>query len=59
VAVNLIVAGVTLLMAAFVALWIARPSCRAWIEAPRYQPLSWDAPPEPEKGKPAGGADGE
>jgi hypothetical protein len=52
VAVNLIVAAVTFLMAGFVAIWIARPRYRAWIEAPRFQPLRWDAPTESDKRDP-------
>jgi hypothetical protein len=46
VAVNLIVAAITLLMAGFVLLWLVRPRWRPWIEAPRYQPLRWDEPPK-------------
>ena len=41
-AVNIIVAGVTLLMAAFVGVRFGWPRCRSWIEAPKYQPLEWD-----------------
>lgn len=48
-AVTLIVAAATLLMAAFVGLWVFRPRCRAWIEAPKYQPLGWDEPEEPRR----------
>ncbi len=46
-AVTLIVAAVTLIVAAFVSVWVLRPRCRAWIEAPKYQPLGWDEPEEP------------
>ena len=34
VAINLIVAAVTLLMAGFVAVWALFPSLRAWMESP-------------------------
>ena len=36
-AVNLIVLAVTLLMAAFVAVWIFFPRLRAWMERPKYR----------------------
>lgn len=41
-AVNIIVAAITLLMAVFVVIWFGWPCSRAWIEAPKYQPLEWD-----------------
>ncbi|MFI5460984.1 MAG: hypothetical protein ACHRXM_36710 [Isosphaerales bacterium] len=34
-AINLIVAAVTLLMAGFVAVWILSPPLRAWMESPK------------------------
>ncbi len=34
-AINLIVAAVTLLMAGFVAVWTLSPSLRAWMESPK------------------------
>jgi hypothetical protein len=37
VAVNLIVLAVTLLMAAFVGVWICFPRLRAWMEMPKYR----------------------
>jgi hypothetical protein len=37
VAVNLIVLAVTLLMAAFVGVWIFFPRLRAWMEMPKYR----------------------
>jgi hypothetical protein len=37
VAVNLIVLAVTLLMAAFVGVWIFFPGLRAWMEMPKYR----------------------
>jgi hypothetical protein len=37
VAVNLIVLGVTLLMAAFVAVWLLSPRLRTWMEMPKYR----------------------
>jgi hypothetical protein len=37
VAVNLIVLGVTLLMAAFLGVWIFFPRLRAWMEMPKYR----------------------
>jgi hypothetical protein len=45
-AVNVIVAAVTLMMGAFVTVWLLYPRCRAWIEAPKWQPLRWDRPLE-------------
>ena len=36
-AVNLIVAAVTLMMAGFLAVWIAFPRVRGWMEAPKYR----------------------
>jgi UPF0716 family protein affecting phage T7 exclusion len=37
VVVNLIVAAVTLLMAGFIAVWIALPSLRPWMEMPKHR----------------------
>ena len=37
VAINLIVAAVTLLMAGFVAVWTLSPSLRAWMESPKFR----------------------
>jgi hypothetical protein len=37
VAVNLIVLAVTLLMAAFVGVWIFLPRLRAWMEMPKHR----------------------
>ena len=50
-AVNVIVVAVTLMMGGFVAVWLACPRCRPWIEAPKWQPLAWDSPL---RGDPAG-----
>ena len=36
-AVNLIVLGVTVLMAGFVGIWIFFPRLRAWMEMPKYR----------------------
>lgn len=36
-AVNLLVAAVTLLMTAFVVLWLVAPRLRAWMEAPKHR----------------------
>jgi hypothetical protein len=36
-AMNLIVLGVTLLMGAFVAIWIFVPRLRSWMELPKYR----------------------
>ena len=36
-AVNLIVLAVTLLMAAFLSVWIFFPRLRAWMEMPKYR----------------------
>jgi hypothetical protein len=36
-AVNLIVLGVTLLMAAFVGVWIFFPRLRVWMEMPKHR----------------------
>jgi hypothetical protein len=41
VAVNLIVLAVTLLVAAFLCVWVCFPSLRRWIEAPKYRVLQW------------------
>lgn len=35
--INLIVLSVTLLMLAFVAVWVFAPHLRAWLEAPKYR----------------------
>jgi hypothetical protein len=43
VVVNLIVVAVTLLMGGVVAFWLLCQRCRPWIEAPKWQPLSWHA----------------
>ncbi len=40
--VNVIVIAVTGLMLGFVGVWLLRPLCRRWIEAPKFQPLHWD-----------------
>jgi hypothetical protein len=37
VAVNLIVLGVTLLMAAFVGVWVFFPRLRPWMEMPKHR----------------------
>jgi hypothetical protein len=37
VAINLIVLAVTLLMAAFLGVWIFFPRLRAWMEMPKYR----------------------
>ncbi len=36
-AINLIVAAVTLLMAAFVIAWAVNPAWRAWMEEPKFR----------------------
>lgn len=36
-AVNLIVAGVTLLMAGFVGVWLVCPQLRGWMELPKHR----------------------
>ena len=41
-AVNVIVATVSALLLLFVAKWLISPHSRAWIEAPKFQPLNWD-----------------
>jgi cbb3-type cytochrome c oxidase subunit I len=41
-AINLIVAGVTLLVAGFVAVWYFCPRTRPWFEAPKYRVLEWE-----------------
>jgi hypothetical protein len=48
-AVNVIVAAVTLMMGEFVAVWLVCPRCRSWFEAPKRQPLGWDQPPRAPK----------
>ncbi len=40
--INVIVVSVTVLMSGFVIVWLVCPRCRSWIEAPKWQPLSWD-----------------
>lgn len=40
--VNLIVVAVTLLMLGFLAVWLAYPRLRPWIEAPKYRVLEWE-----------------
>jgi hypothetical protein len=47
-AVNLIVAAATLLMAGFVVVWIGWPSWRPWLEAPKFPPARWDFVPNDE-----------
>jgi len=37
VVVNLIVSGVTMLMAAFVGVWIFNPRLRSWFEMPKHR----------------------
>lgn len=44
-AVNVIVAAVTLLMAGFALVWLLRPDLRPWVEAPKYRVMSWDRGP--------------
>jgi hypothetical protein len=44
-AVNLIVAAVTLFLAVFGLIWLSRPDLRRWFEAPKYRVMSWDARP--------------
>ncbi len=55
--INLIVLGVTLLLAAFVAVWVFFPRLRVWMEVPKYRFLEQqrrfpgvrhDRPPEGE-----------
>jgi hypothetical protein len=43
-AINVIVVAVTLMMGGFMLVWFFCPHCRAWIEAPKWQPLRWDQP---------------
>ena len=40
--INIIVAIVTLIVAAFLLLWIFRPSFRKWVEQPKYTMLEND-----------------
>jgi hypothetical protein len=42
VAINLIVAAVTLLMAGFMAVWTLSPSLRAWMESPKERFIESD-----------------
>ena len=51
--INVIVVAVTLLMGGFVGVWLVCPRCRPWIEAPKWQPLAWDAPAAPSDPLPA------
>jgi hypothetical protein len=41
-AVNMIVAAATFLMAGFIVVWIGWPSWRPWLEAPKFPPARWD-----------------
>jgi hypothetical protein len=51
-AVNVIVAAVTLMMGGYVAVWLVCPHCRPWFEAPKHQPLDWDQTPrDPHDGR--------
>ncbi len=34
------------MMSGFVAVWLTCPRCRAWFDAPKWQPLAWDQPPQ-------------
>ena len=61
--VNLIVLAVTLLMAAFLFVWVLFPRLRPWIESPKYRVLSWaerfpEAVRPPLDGGPASGPAG-
>jgi hypothetical protein len=40
---NLIVLGITALLAAFLLVWICCPWLRPWIESPKYRVLSWQS----------------
>jgi len=44
-AVNVIIAAVTIMMGGFVVVWLVYPKCRSWFESPKRQPLGWDQPP--------------
>lgn len=37
---TIVVAGMLLIVGAFVAFWVLRPESRAWIESPKYEMLS-------------------
>ena len=52
--VNLIILAVTLLMAAFLLVWVCFPGFRPWIEAPKYRVLTWEKR-FPEAVRPASG----
>jgi hypothetical protein len=41
-ALNLILAAITLLMAGFLLVWCCLPRLRPWIEAPKYRVLQWE-----------------
>jgi hypothetical protein len=56
VAVNVIVTAVTILMVGFVGVWLILPRTRGWIEAPKYQPLRWDAVESHQPRSPGSGA---
>lgn len=43
--IGIIVVGITLLIAGFVAVWAVWPASRRWIESPKYQPVDWDRGP--------------
>jgi len=40
--VNWIMLAVTLLMAAFLLVWLFVPRFRPWMEAPKYRVLTWE-----------------
>jgi hypothetical protein len=40
--VNLIMLAVTLMMVAFLIVWVCFPRLRPWIEAPKYRVLTWE-----------------
>ena len=41
-AINVIVAAVTALMAGFFGVWLFFPRLRPWMEAPKYRVLEWE-----------------
>ena len=47
--INVIVIAVTVVMGAFVGVWLLYARCRAWFEAPKWQPLGWDQAPQTSK----------
>jgi hypothetical protein len=51
-ALNLILAAITLLMLAFLMVWCLLPRFRPWFEAPKYRVLQWERADRPGQDQP-------